>query len=282
MSNVAEPAPPPPVREVPAPGYDHTSLRAQAMQVRSIEKVMRSLENQRRALGADLPPLALVALDEALAALKPVRSAVARQLPKIIAGSPLGEWIKETRGLAGGLVLLLGSMPPIAEFAGPAAVWKFTGLDVREGRAPKGQRGERLGFNRLLRSYAIMRVADPVMKTGGPFRAVYDVRKARTSETHPDMFVHDGEQHTGELANPWCASCLSAVQQTEEHRAARALERERTTVAFDCSHFGGTHWTAGHRHQDALRVTAKAVLRDAWRVARGMPARYAAEEMAAV
>ena len=258
--------------------YDHVSLRAKALQFRSTEKVIRALANQRRALGETLPDVALVALDEAEARLKPIRSALQREMGKIIADSPLGQWISGTRGLASGTVLLLGLMPPIHEFAGPASVWKYVGLDVREGRAPKGQRGERLGFDKFRRAVAIMRVADPIMKTGGPYRAVYDQRKEHTAASHPDMLAWNGEKYTSELAHPDCPSCQAAVRETEKHRAARALERERTSVAFDCSHFGGPHWTAGHRHQDALRVTAKAVLRDAWRISRGLPARFASTE----
>lgn len=43
------------------------------------------------------------------------------------------------------------------------------------------------------------------------------------------------------------------------------------------AHTAETHpdWTLGHSHADGLRITAKAILRDAWRVTRDLPPKYA-------
>lgn len=249
--------------------YDHIGLRAKATQVKNIEKVIQGLRNQRRSLGEDLPDLALRGLDESIERLSPIRTSVLSELETIVSGSRLGAWIDDTHGLGKGLILLLGICPPITEFDTVSAVWKYCGLSVTpEGKAPRGQKGERLGFDPVRRAYAIKRVADPVMKVGGPYREVYDDRRAHTLETHPPMLGADGEP-----AHPECAHCRKALEKTAEHRKGRDYTRARSAPSFDCSNVGGVHWTDGHRHADALRVTAKAVLRDAWRVARGQPPR---------
>lgn len=251
----------------PELGYDHVALRTKVLQFRAVEKIVLSLRNQLRALGEDLPALALTAIDVAIEQLKPTRKALLRELPAIVKGSPLDVWISDTHGLGSGLWLLLGSMPPIGEFKTPAAVWKYTGLDVRDGKAPRRVEGVRLGFAPIRRAYAIMRVADPVVKVGGPYRESYDKRRAHTLETHPPMFSE------GELADPGCEICQEAIEETEKLRAERNFTRERQAPAMDCANRGGVHWSDGHRHADAKRFVAKAILCDAWRVARGQPPR---------
>ena len=248
--------------------YSHVALRTKAVQVKNIEKVVQAMSGQRRALGEDLPDLALAALDEGIDKLKPIRRKLLGELETIVAGSPLGEWISETHGLGKGLILLLGICPPLTEFDTVSAVWKYAGLHVSDGSAVRGQRGQRLGFDPVRRAYAIKRVADPIMKVGGPYREVYDDRRAHTLGTHPPMLDEDGE-----LAHPGCEHCAEAMAKTKRHREGREYTRRRSAPSFDCSNLGGVHWTDGHRHADALRVTAKAVLRDAYRVVRGQPPR---------
>lgn len=242
-------------------GYDHDSLRLHAMQARLLERMATSAQLQRgRLVKEGFPPLLVADVDEAIKSLKrPVRIAK-RKLGLIIKGSPLGDWISDTRGLSDAMALVLGCMPPLTDFRGPRSVWKYAGLDVREdGRSPRRKRGELAGFNPELRAFLIVRVGDPIIKVRGPYRAIYDRRKAATLITHPDM-LKDGEG---------CDYCDLAWSKTKEMRAKRDLERERTTVAVDCSGVGGVHWTAGHRHSDARRVMVKEVLVDAWRIAHG-------------
>ena len=241
-------------------GYDHFTLRLKSMQARRLERAKTSLELQRGALKRDgLPDILMIGMDKAIAALKPVVRRAKREVGACVKGSPLGDWIEETHGLSNALVLVLGCMPPLNQFYSPRAVWKYTGLDVQNGRAPKSAKGELLGFNRELRAFVIARVAETIIKVGGPYRTVYDVRKAHTLITHPEM-LEEGEV---------CANCDMAWARTREIRAEHEFERERKAPSIDCAGVGGVHWTKGHRHADARRLIAKAVLRDAWCVANG-------------
>ena len=201
-------------------GYDHVALRLKAMQFRNVERLLRAASNQRSRLEEDgLPAPAWAALDASVEAHQAILKELRRDILAVVKGSPLQRWVSSTKGLGPAVFLLLGHMPAMTAFGSPAKVWKYVGLHVTEdGEAPRRRKGERLGFNAFLRSIAIKRIAEPIMKTGGPYREVYDRRRTRTGETHPD-------------------------------------------------------WTLGHSHADALRVTAKAVLVDAWRVANGLAAR---------
>lgn len=253
--------------------YDHVVLRAKVLQFQGIEKMLLGLGNQRRALGEDFPAIMLAAVDEAIERIRPLRTSMLTEIRRVVKGGRIDGWIRGTHGLGPGLWLLLGSMPALAEFGGPAGVWKYAGLHVDQGKAPRPREGQRLGFAPFRRAYAIKRVAEPVVKVGGPYRKVYDDRRARTLESHPPMLNGDGD-----LLDPLCPHCIAALQKTTDLREEKSFTRERKAPSLDCSAAGGVHWTDGHRHADALRVTAKAILLDAWRVAHGLTPRVSSSE----
>lgn len=256
----------------------YTGLRITAKSAENVERVLLATEGQIRAFSRDgfhWPPEAQAWADARLPELRLVRDRQMRALMKLAKGSPLYEWAQETTGIGPALFFLAGLIPPLGPLDGdtgewipfhsPSALWKYVGLDVRDGKAPKRERGTMAGFNVRLRAYAIARVALPCVKqTASPYRAIYDARKAYTLTTHPPM-VDEG-----------CEWCDKARGKSATLRAGKQQERERTTVAFDCANVGGIHWKDGHRHADALRVMAKAILLDAWRVANGMPAKVGA------
>jgi hypothetical protein len=247
----------------------YATLRTVAAQAENIERVLLALENQARAFKADGWPEPVFAAHQSYsAALRAERRQLMRRLGETMAGTGLAAFIERTHGVGNALLFVVGMLPPLHEFAGPAKVWKYTGLHVDGGRAPRRKAGEMAGYSSRLRSYAIYRVAEPIVKTGGPYRTVYDERKGRTLVTHPDML----DEGAG------CEYCDLAYSRSKASRAEKKLTRERKTVGFDCAAVGGVHWTAGHRHADALRVLAKAILRDAWRVANGYEARVGGQD----
>lgn len=96
--------------------------------------------------------------------------------------------------------------------------------------AARRQRGQRANWSTKAKTRAYL-IAESCLKAGGPYRDVYDKRKAHT----------EGRTH----AAP-CAPCGS------KGKPAAA----------------GSAWRDGHRHADALRIAAKTILRDLWREAR--------------
>lgn len=104
-----------------------------------------------------------------------------------------------------------------------------------EGRLANGvlvrQPGESdRGLATRVRAYLI---ANSIVKAGGPYRDVYDARRAATADR-----VHGAP----------CVICGGSAK--------------------DADAAIGQPWRDGHKHADALRVTAKRVLRDLWRAAR--------------
>ena len=117
--------------------------------------------------------------------------------------------------------------------------------------------GVKLGYSSVLRAILLERVALPCIRNmKSPYRSVYDQRRAITMLSHPPM----RPMGTG------CEGCDVAWKKTKSSRAARKLRRERTAPAVDCSNMGGQCWTDGHRHRDAIRLTAKAIVLDLWLV----------------
>lgn len=92
------------------------------------------------------------------------------------------------------------------------------------------RRGERANWSADAKMRAYL-VAVSCLKAGGGYREVYDQRKAHT----------EGRAHESE-----CVRCGPAGKPAQP----------------------GTPWSDGHRHADALRVVAKAILRDLWVEAR--------------
>jgi hypothetical protein len=85
------------------------------------------------------------------------------------------------------------------------------------GVAPKRRRGQRSNWNAEARMRVWLVAQSCIKNTNSPYRSVYDARRERTAETHPE-------------------------------------------------------WTPGHSHNDALRIVAKAIVKDLWREARSLRA----------
>lgn len=248
------------------------ALNVQAKRVEILERNLNALKNAMRPLDEyGIPQKPLKDSARSLYLAKERERAKLSRIPRD-AGDPIYEWVKETHGVGDALFFLLGMIPPLAPtppaypgFPCPAAVHRYVGLHAPNGKAVKREAGKFLGFAIRLRAYATVRLIDPIIKTGGPFREVYDARKLHTLETHPPMVEEGGG----------CDICDEAYGKTRTKREGSQQTRERTTVAFDCANLGGIHWTDGHRHRDAIRKTAKMLLADTWAVENGRQPRVA-------
>lgn len=249
--------------------------RRLAKQARNLERVRIGIEHQINRMSVDengeatgFPASFYPWSEAAMAELGRLeRSIKDKYLSGHYEGSVLAEWIDGTPGLGKALYFILGLVPPLAliegveipPFANVAKLWRYCGLHPEGGQ--RKERGVFRGYSSFLKAATVHRVAEPCMKQrASPYRAVYDRRREHTLVTHPPMLA-EGEG---------CDVCDLAYSDTKAHRAGRNLSRERKAPATDCAALGGIHWTDGHRMADSLRVTAKAVMRDAWRVANGM------------
>lgn len=257
---------------------DHGALRAHCMQVRKLEQAKVGIELQISAIERSGMPSALImpTMHATLGPLADHAEDLKAELTGFVEDTEIAAWIDTYKGLGPAVVYGIGLMPPLSPDWIPdpsteplnymrsvRAAWKYAGLDVRDGAAPKRRAGEFSGFNAFLKSVWIYRVGVPIEKTSkaalGGYRGLYVARKASTLLTHPPM------REPGD-----CEHCDAAVASSKAKRATKNQTRERTTLAGDCAGAGGIHWSDGHRRADALRYLAKQVLKDAWLVANGM------------
>lgn len=241
------------------------AARAAAIRYRNVEGVKQKLvlqlsafdriaKKQQIPLEAIVPPEFLEWHAEAIDALERQLRALNREILAPWKGTALYAFVTETTGLSDATVRLLSLVPLLDRFPNPAKLHRFCGLHP-PGMPPAGKEDQ--AYDHRLKSYAVIRVAEPTMKNAtSPYRAVYVDRKAR--------LFSQGEMLTE--AETDCPSCL----------AAYAKRRQTKKNGWDCRNMGGPHYKKGHAHADALRVMAKAILLDLWLVGNGKSPRYAA------
>jgi hypothetical protein len=174
--------------------------------------------------------------------------------PRVVA------FVEETKGLADASFFFLGLLPQwIALFETVGKLWAYCGLHVKDGRAPRmgdlkgGGKPGSGDWSPLLKAVAIKRLAEPCMKGDGPYRPVYTMGKASR------LPMWEGEGPSETLLHPDCPTCVKATEGGKNGDVKKG----------SCRALGGEHWAAWHLHKHALRVTAKAILKDLWRVSRG-------------
>jgi hypothetical protein len=156
----------------------------------------------------------------------------------------IGAFIEATRGLGYlSLAGIIGEAGALVNYGNPAKLWKRMGLAVM----PDGDKQRRVsGAEAMLHGYSPMRrslmwtIGDCIVKVGGPYRAIYDQRKAYETE----------KNERGEYAD----------------RAARVLKAKKfdeKTSAYKCYSQGKL--PPAHIHASAQRYMEKRLLRDLWR-----------------
>lgn len=172
------------------------------------------------------------------------RILVEKRLTALAKDTPVAQWVEDTRGF--GLLScagIVGEAGDLSKYANPAKLWKRMGLAVMPDgdrqRIVSGDAAIDHGYNPARRSL-MWTIGDCIVKVGGPYREIYDQRKA----------YETAKNEAGEYAD----------------RAARMLKQKsfaKTTAAFKC-------YSAGklpplHLHMSAKRYMEKRLLRDLWR-----------------
>lgn len=178
---------------------------------------------------------------DVLRAWKRAQANLLRAIVRSWRGCVLSERVDATRGLGEAVYLCLSCLPfPLDAFR------SFDGLKRYVGLHPAGAGADRR-YSAMLKAWLIHRLAEPPVKVGGLYRAVYDRRKAALL---PESAAED------------CAICAEAKE-------LRASGKHPLGKAVDCKNLGGVHYKASHAHADALRYTAIAILRDLYNLASG-------------
>lgn len=215
-----------------------------------LERTRIATENRARALrqvkGMDDTPeeARLTGLVAALAALE---HAAGLDLKRALRAHPLGPWVKATVGIGEkqGARLIAAIGDPYLRDGLPRTVsqlWAYCGLHVlHPGRLGPDTQFPSAGVDPSSDVDQIRLVAQPCDIGVAPKR-----RRGQTANWNA----------TAKMRAYLCAvSCIKQAQ--SPYRAVYLARRAHTAV---------THpdWTDGHSHNDGLRVTSKAILRDLW------------------
>lgn len=154
---------------------------------------------------------------------------VQRMLERIAKEHPLADWVAGTRGFGyQSLSLLVAIAGPLDLFPTVSKLWKYMGMSVDDGHAPKRQRGARIHYSPQGRVFC-HQLGESIVKVGGPYRVKYDDRKAKVSL----------RQRVGPSECPFGQS-----------------HKDADGKVMKC--------VAAHIHNDAMRYAVKCLLRDLW------------------
>jgi hypothetical protein len=228
-----------------------------AATVDDLEKARIAAENRLRSWEAEpsneFDTAKALAGDPKLAAaqatvdgLRLLEASAIKSLEKAMKQHPLGAFVKATPGL--GLkqtARLLAAIGPVTHYEDDEGVhertvgglWRYCGMDVRDGEAPRHRKGEFGGWNDEARMRARLVAESCIKARTSPYRDVYD----RAREKYADA------KHRVP-----CVRCGPAGKPAQPR----------------------SDLSDGHKHARALRIVAKSVLRDLWRVANGYPPKF--------
>lgn len=94
-------------------------------------------------------------------------------------------WLRHVPGvgpmLAGGLISVID---PVSEVEKPSSLWKYAGLHVVDGKAPRRKRGQKVAWNPFFRTLC-WKLGESFVKAGGYYRKVYDKARAKEDSRAP-------------------------------------------------------------------------------------------------
>lgn len=243
-------------------GERYGAARLAATEFRMASAVRQKLQQQFGAwerYGMQIPADLQAWFDGQEATLGAVMATCLKMTEAAWAGTAIADFQKATTGLGPTLFVILSLTPELDRFPNPAKLWKYLGLAADRASVRK--------YSKQLKAWCLFRLAEPAVKMAGgertnaktgliygvarsPYRDVYDARR----QSRPEM-LPEGEG---------CEFCDMAY----------AKRKATKKNGWDCHNMGGPHWKPAHAHVDALGVTAKAILLDAWRIAHGMDPKH--------
>lgn len=119
------------------------------------------------------------------------RKACQRELLKAAKQLPAAAWVQGVRGFGmPSFAAIVGEAGDLGSYDSVAKLWKRMGLAVIDGKSQRrvsdAAEAARHGYNPRRRSEMHV-VGECILKAGGPYREVYDQRKAYETERAPEM-----------------------------------------------------------------------------------------------
>lgn len=213
------------------------------------------------------------------------------------------KWLSRVRGIGPRLSgLLVANISDIERFDNVAKLWAYAGLHVIDGKAVKRKAGQKSNWNQELKTTA-WKMGQSMIKSGGPYRNLYDKYKCRIIEREQTkgntiytqvkgkwVPIHEGQctfESQAIHANPTDRETQKSLVNHEhcEDRSTpvnpESSESQSTSVTPNGA-IKNPEWTLGRINNMAIRYIAKILLSHLWHVWRemeGLPTRvpYAVE-----
>lgn len=237
---------------------------------------------------------ALAALDPLILAELPTREAYGRQrdgleaeMRRLARLLPSADFVAGVRGLdwLGFGVLAAESGIPFADWRTVSGLWKHMGMAVIDGARQRGISGKRKDETEARKLF------HPKERRGEVYAFLQDTmfraqwRGARLAcAACGKLSTFDGDEGVGPVCK--CGAAGTADQILPAHPIGpygavygrrRAATAHRVAETADLDAKDPKKWPPARCKNDATRVMAKALLRDLWRVSRGLPPRGCAE-----
>lgn len=222
-----------------APAPLHALLGHYARLLWDLQKLRIQVGNRIGAMERDgLPAEWAAPHNETLETLKAQERAVDRQLVRLAKTHIMADWVADCPGLGyGGFARIVGVTGDFMLFANVAKVWKYMGMHVEDGHAPKRERGVKGNWSPQGR-VVCHQIADSIVKLkGGRYRTQYD-------QTRRSL-----------LARPRFGDSGCPMGQVHKDKAGKVLA---------CVKGGENGETSGHVHNAAMRRAVKELLKDMW------------------
>lgn len=167
----------------------HASMGHYGRVLLDVQKLRLAMGNRVGAMERDGLPEEWIAVSRAqLDMLAQSERDLTNYLKRQAKRHPLAPWIEQQRGIGlPGFARLLGITGPLSRFATVSKLWRYLGLAVDDGQAPRRRKGERLNYSPAGRVLC-RQIAESIVKMGkgGEYRQVYDDKKSEYETSRPD------------------------------------------------------------------------------------------------
>jgi len=177
-----------------------------------------------------------VPLQVSLGHIQDAKKALDKALHNLLKQHFMFDWVEDIKGFgAVGFAGIIGVLGDLNQFPNPAKVWKYMGMYVVDGRAPKRTKGELLEYSPMGRTACHLIAEGLVRQNKGKYREKYDTRRATILE----------RDRTGESGCPF---------------GHKHLDKKKQVLACIKADDLGEH--SAHVDNDAKRVMVKELLKD--------------------
>jgi hypothetical protein len=118
------------------------------------------------------------------------RKQLDKEMERLAESLPVWKWANGIVGFGRiGLAIIVGEAGDLSNYSNPAKLWKRLGLAVFNGKSQRKVSGDgaiEQGYNPRRRS-AVWTVTDSLLRKPGPYKDLYNARKAYERERAPDM-----------------------------------------------------------------------------------------------